>query len=218
MVEFDFIKAILTDSPNVNLKFGKKIVLSETQTDIRGRENIVQRITISDDDIDEIEVYKFANEDGEIDFPFFKNGENTPKLLRKFCDYIIICTCQQAFYVVLIELKAADRHNLTDNYKNAKKQLDAAETFVKYILDTVDRIKTDNENKRIFKNIDKSNLVSSNCIKKCVLVSNINQSASTNRGKNASNNKIHCDGYYRCDLAVVDTFQLKSILQKKKTN
>lgn len=60
MVEFDFIKAILTDNQKINLHFSNKIILSETQEDINGRNNIVQRITIDEDDIDEIEVYKLT--------------------------------------------------------------------------------------------------------------------------------------------------------------
>ncbi|MBQ9214584.1 MAG: hypothetical protein IJ150_11700 [Bacteroidales bacterium] len=215
MVEFDFIKAILTDNQKINLHFSNKIILSETQEDINGRNNIVQRITIDEDDIDEIEVYKLADENGEIDFSFFKNGTQTPKLLRKFCDYIILCTYKKEFFVVLVELKTSDKNNLTDNFKNAKKQLDAGEVFIKYILSTFDRIKNDGDNKKSFKDIAKCELDPNRCIKKCVFLSNINQTASMNRQKTISAKKIHSDGYYRCDLSVTDTFQLKSILQKK---
>lgn len=216
MVEFDFIKAILTNNPKIILE-KSKIVLEEKQESVKGRENVVQRIKIDEEDIDDIVVYKFANENGEIDFPFFSKGKNTPKLLRKFCDYIIICTCKKKLFVVLVELKAADKENFTENFKKAKKQLDATEVFMKYIFETFERIKHDNDNKKTYNNIENCSINLNICIKKSVFLSDINQTTSTNRGKNASTNKIYCDGYYRCDLAVVDTFQLKSILLKKKS-
>ena len=217
MVEFDFVKAILTDNPSIFLHC-KTIVLTEKQTHVKGKESVEQRITIDEADIDEIEVYKFANKDGEIDFPFFKKGEFAPKLLRKFCDYIIICTCRQKFFVVLIELKAPKTRNLTDKFNEAKDQLDATETFISYILNTFERIKNETTNKRQFVGIEKCIMKLDKIIKKCVFLSDINNPTNTNPHESTIGDNVNnCDGYYRCDLAVIDIFQLKSILQKKKT-
>lgn len=62
-------------------------------------------------------------------FPFFSKGE---ALVNSFCDYIIFSEYNNHFFVLLIELKKGDN--------NVKKQLEAGECFVKYIIATLNRV------------------------------------------------------------------------------
>ena len=154
MVAFDFIKAIL-GRKYIPKRIDGKFVLKEEQ------EN--QEITILEDDIDEVEVYKYANKDGDIDFPFFNKGSDTPRFLNKFCDYIVVCTRDTKLFVVLVELKSA---NL---FGEAKKQIDAGKIFVNYIFNTFDRLKIQPNNYEKYKDIDRIKLNANNIIK-CIFI------------------------------------------------
>lgn len=198
MVAFDFIKAIL-GRKFITKRIDGNFVLKEEQ------EN--QEITILEDEIDEIEVYKFANKDGDIDFPFFNKGIDTPRLLTKFCDYIVVCTRKQKLFVVLIELKTASL------FGEAKKQIDAGEVFVRYIFNTFDRIKKQPTNYEKYIDIDKTKLNPKNIIK-CVIISNKTTQTNIEKSIPTVANLHYDEGYYRCELPILANLQLKIVLRK----
>jgi hypothetical protein len=68
--------------------------------------------------------------------PFFNNKEGTPAGLRKFCDYILIAYFKSITYVLLIEMKRGDT-------SSAPKQLNASETFIRYLYQTAERLHKD---------------------------------------------------------------------------
>ena len=73
-------------------------------------------------------VYKYDSRDAI--FPYFKPQGVTN--LKKMCDYVIFVEERSHLFVFLIELKKGT--------ESPKKQLDAGECFIKYIISTVERL------------------------------------------------------------------------------
>lgn len=81
------------------------------------------------------ELYKFEAKDKEF-LPFFNKTNDAPEGLRKFCDYVLLVGCRDKTFVMLIELKRGDTGT-------AKKQLNASETFIKYLYLSAERLHQD---------------------------------------------------------------------------
>ncbi len=82
-------------------------------------------------------LYRYDQEnDPNSFFPFFNNtsGERTsPKDLLKFCDYIVFVEKNDRLFILLVEMKSGETGD-------ARKQLEASETFIHFILKTAERI------------------------------------------------------------------------------
>ena len=109
--------------------------LSEKAKDTHGSTFEMNRKIVYEKDL-KTTLYKF--DDADI-FPFFTNEKVSG--LKKMCDYIFFIEERKHLYAYLIELKKGT--------ESAKKQLDAAECFVEYIIATANRLENDfdiNEN------------------------------------------------------------------------
>lgn len=123
MSKIDLINSILSD------KFlDNKGLLTEIDNDKYGKRFTMQRRIVSAPDIN-YSLYKF---DSSKDiFLFFK--DQGVDGLKKMCDYVFFIEESEHLFVYLVELKKGT--------ESAKKQLDAGECFVQYILSTIDRLK-----------------------------------------------------------------------------
>jgi len=121
MSRLDILHKILNDSFQDHAAY-----LSEKAKDTHGKTFEMKRKIVYDNNLKST-LYKF---DGEDIFPFFTNERVSE--LKKMCDYIFFIEEGKHFYVYLIELKKGT--------ESAKKQLDAAECFVEYIIATAKRL------------------------------------------------------------------------------
>ena len=98
---------------------------------------------IIDDCVDEYAIYRYdMDEQKERFMPFFnKNHQDgqrkVPEGLLKFCDYILLASKDERLYVILIEMKSGKPDE-------AKKQLDASETFMDYVRESAKRVSKEN--------------------------------------------------------------------------
>jgi hypothetical protein len=83
--------------------------------------------------------------EGRALFPFFNLEHNAPRYLLGMCDYAIFAEYNDRFYVLLIEMK------LGSNAPDAKKQLDAGETFIDFLIKSAKRIGLSIETSKIYK-------------------------------------------------------------------
>ncbi len=76
-------------------------------------------------------LYRF---DPDIDaiFPFFNKTHDAPKGLGKICDFILFVEENTTFFILLIEMKVGNA--------TTKKQLDASECFIEYIIKSAERV------------------------------------------------------------------------------
>lgn len=94
--------------------------------------------------ISDMKLYRFNTPDTDAVnmFPFFNQHtagpHKAPHGLLSFCDYILLVQHDSGLYVLFVELKRG-RH------EGAEKQLEASSTFFDYILQTADRIKSEND-------------------------------------------------------------------------
>jgi len=86
----------------------------------------MERTIVAEHDVEYI-LYRFNPDEEEI-FPFFNDATD----LKKICDYILFAERGRSLYVLLIEMKLG--------MGSVHKQLDASELFIKYILDSAERI------------------------------------------------------------------------------
>lgn len=93
-------------------------------------------------DVDGFMLYRLEDKGEKLLQPFFNhNNEDdrverkSPKYLVSMCDYMSVCSYKDNTYVFLFELKRGK----TTAYQ---KQLDAGECLLKYLYDSIDRIKT----------------------------------------------------------------------------
>ena len=104
--------------------------------------NKEQRVVVknSSSSILGMKLYCFNTTDKDF-LPFFNpsKDENNkpPKGLRCFCDYILMVQHESGLFVFLLEMKRG-RHD------DAEEQLNASRTFFDYILQSAERIKTEN--------------------------------------------------------------------------
>lgn len=88
-------------------------------------------------------LFRFDNED----FPFFNDISG----LKKMCDFILFCEQRQHLHIFVIELKLGP--------ESAMKQLDSAEEFVKFLINSCKRLgKTITEDKITIRKIRISQL------------------------------------------------------------
>jgi hypothetical protein len=80
-------------------------------------------------------LYKFELDEEDF-LPFFNKTNDAPEGLRKFCDYVLLVSCKEKTYVMLIELKRGE-------LGSADKQLNASETFVEYLYTSAERLHKD---------------------------------------------------------------------------
>jgi len=91
-----------------------------------------------------VHLYCFTDDDhkGINLFPFFNQASirlpHAPKNLNKFCDYILLLTCDNVPYIFLLELKRGST-------EDADEQIQASKVFMDYIISTAKRIKKDND-------------------------------------------------------------------------
>ena len=82
-------------------------------------------------------LYRFDPNNEDI-FPFFERG----MALRLICDYVLLVDYNDFLYVLLIELK---RGSIT-----AKKQLNATEELIRYVISSALRIKQEIDQDKIY--------------------------------------------------------------------
>ena len=105
-------------------------------------DNKEQRVVVknSSSSILGMKLYCFNTTNKDV-LPFFNpsKDENNkpPKGLRCFCDYILMVQHESGLFVFLLEMKRG-RH------EGAEEQLNASRTFFDYILQSAERIKTEN--------------------------------------------------------------------------
>jgi hypothetical protein len=133
MSDYDYIKWILNEDYLV--KGPHKLTMRED----KGPDLSVHEVKIDVCGGMNVAVYRFDIESKKDHLPFFRKGsENSPKSLTKFCDYIILVEKEFNLTIFLIEMK----RGTTDGYK---KQIQAAEYFMQYILSSAERVKDDND-------------------------------------------------------------------------
>jgi hypothetical protein len=119
MNSLEIITEILSES---NLSVEQNIII-ERDRDNRGREFVVRYEIIKPPEIN-YKLYRFESRD----FPFFSDVPN----LKKMCDFILFAEDRNHLHIFLIELKLSNM--------SAKKQLEAAEEFAKFIIHSSKRI------------------------------------------------------------------------------
>ncbi len=124
MKEYELYTSLLAP----NLKPQNQFFLVESKNKHKA-EIIANKITHS--------LYRYDQEEQKDQFLPFFNHSHILKDLLKFCDYILLAEKNDKLYVLLIEMKSGSN---TD----APKQLEATDTFMRYIQDTADRISSAN--------------------------------------------------------------------------
>ena len=87
-------------------------------------------------------MYRLEDKGALLLLPFLNHNNNnngaerkSPRYLVSMCDYLSVCSYKNKTYVFLFELKRGK----ADDYQ---KQLDAGETLLHYLYDSIDRIKS----------------------------------------------------------------------------
>lgn len=104
-------------------RFENQNCLIEENIDNNGKKFTVKYDIVKNNEID-YELFRYSNDA----FPFFKNISG----LKKMCDFILFSETRGVLYIFVIELKLSN--------ESAKKQLEAATEFVKFILNSSKRI------------------------------------------------------------------------------
>lgn len=104
-------------------RFENQNCLIEENIDNNGKKFTVKYDIVKNNEID-YELFRYSNDA----FPFFKNISR----LKKMCDFILFSETRGVLYIFVIELKLSN--------ESAKKQLEAATEFVKFILNSSKRI------------------------------------------------------------------------------
>ena len=130
MSSLDILKEILEHK----YRLENQNCLIEQNIDNKGKKFTVKYNIVKNNEI-KYELFRF-NSDA---FPFFKNISG----LKKMCDYILFSEVKRKLYIFVIELKLSN--------ESAKKQLEAATEFVKFILNSSKRIGTEIKNYEIKK-------------------------------------------------------------------
>lgn len=73
-------------------------------------------------------LYSFDKGDNNSLLPFFASQQG----VKSMCDYVMFCSCNSEFYILLVELKTGKEQK--------KPQLLAGKCLVKYIIDTYNRV------------------------------------------------------------------------------
>ena len=138
MREYELLRWMLHE--DFLCKGDEALVMIENQ----GDEHDEQRVTIVNKvgSISNMALYRFDEKSaGKDPLPFFNNSyeesAHAPSDLRSFCDYVLLVENDNALYIMLIELKRGG----TTGYR---KQIDASQCFMSYVIDSAERIKHDN--------------------------------------------------------------------------
>lgn len=115
--------AIIREILHENYKHNNQNLLTEIDTDSRGRRFEVNYKIVKQPQID-YELYRYS----ETALPFFKDISG----LKKMCDYILFAEEGNYLYIFVIELKLGNM--------SAKKQLNAASEFVQFIINSSNRV------------------------------------------------------------------------------
>lgn len=135
MTEFDLICNMFRDKHIVEPEADGSYLLVETKEATDRNDHIVK--SWKQPPIKEVAVFRFSI-DNEDFLPFFKDvrePENGPRHLKKFCDFIMLVHNDKKLNIILIELKRS--HSSPDRTQ----QLHASELFMRYIIDSAERIK-----------------------------------------------------------------------------
>ena len=98
---------------------------------------------IIDDCVEGYALYRYdMDEQKERFMPFFnkyhRDGQRkVPDGLLKFCDYILLTSKDERLYVILVEMKSG-------KLDEARKQLDASQTFMDYVRESAKRVSKEN--------------------------------------------------------------------------
>lgn len=139
MTDFEYINEILNEKflcpPPFNLQLRED----------KGTDNLLPQIVEIEYQpgvIEHVNLYRFDMEESNF-LPFFNNKGNphekhAPKGLVSFCDYIILIEYKEQLCIILAELKRGTKTGYED-------QLNAGLEFIKYVLNSAERIKTEND-------------------------------------------------------------------------
>lgn len=122
--KIDLVKSILADS---FIDPAQDKLIEDKSCD-KVNPFVMKRNIVSHHDIDEHILYRFDPDKVDI-FPFFKNRTTD---LKKICDYILFVEQGKSLFILLIEMKLGNI--------SSRKQLDASEMFINYILESANRV------------------------------------------------------------------------------
>lgn len=137
--EYDALTLILSSKYRCQKTITGNVKLEET---IPGKPPQSINLKLGYKGVDGFSLYRFEDKSTNLLLPFFNHNNNdvgeerkTPKYLVSMCDYMSVCSYNEKTYVFLYELK---RGTPVDY----QKQLEAGECLLKYLYDSIDRIKT----------------------------------------------------------------------------
>lgn len=135
--EYDALTLILSSKYRCKKTSSDSIVLEETT----GSPSQMINLKLGYKGVDSFELYRLEDKSANLLQPFLNHNNNnvgnerkSPKYLVSMCDYMSVCSYKGKTYVFLFELK----RGTTDDYQ---KQLDAGECLLRYLYDSIDRIK-----------------------------------------------------------------------------
>lgn len=137
--DFDYIKWIL----NKDFISDDQSRMSELKAAHNHKPHIVK--IIQGKGVTGYELYEFGHKENKDLLPFFNNTfdkppfPNAPKGLIRFCDYVILAEFKGHLHIILVEMKRGNQSG-----DEARLQLDAAKTFMDYVLASAERIKGEN--------------------------------------------------------------------------
>lgn len=154
MTEFDLISRMI-DSEFLQVPDAEgEYILVETKVANGKKDHEVR--TLTNGCVDSVALFRFALDEKEF-LPFFNSTHDCPRHLRKFCDYVMLAHDGKKLNIVLLELKRSKKD------PDEKQQLLASELFIRYIVDSAERIKLANN----YKDFDHEHItIRKVCIKK----------------------------------------------------
>lgn len=138
MTDFEYINEILNERflclppRHIQLIEDKETYnLLPQIVEIQYQPGVIEHVNLYRLDMEEFNFLPFFNNKGQ------PNEKHAPKGLVSFCDYIILIEYEEQLCIMLVELKRGVKTGYED-------QLNAGIEFIKYILNTAERIKTEN--------------------------------------------------------------------------
>lgn len=138
MTEYDLICRMLRDRYRLQPEDDGSFLLVERKEASGHKEHIVKSNRILP--VREMAVFRFSLDDEDF-LPFFSDSRSPecgPRLLKKFCDYIMLAHDGGSLHILLIELKRSPKD------AEIPHQLGASEFFMRYVVSSAQRIGRDN--------------------------------------------------------------------------
>lgn len=138
MTEFNLICDLFRERFRMNPEPDGSFLLVEEKEANGQKPHVVKSHKIKP--VKEMAVFRFSLDDEDF-LPFFKDSrtpECGPRFLKKFCDYVMLAHDEHELHILLLELKRSKKD------PEIVQQLKASELFMRYVVDTAERIGHDN--------------------------------------------------------------------------